>query len=156
MQIWVDADACPKAIKDILFRVAERTAITTTLVANQYLQTPPSRYIKLLQVKSGFDVADNEIVKKLNAGDLVITGDIPLAYEVIGKGGHAINPRGERYSQDNIKERLNMRDFMDTLRGSGIDTGGPSALNSRDIQAFANQLDKFLAQQSRENGRTAN
>jgi len=156
MQIWVDADACPKAIKDILFRVAERTAITTTLVANQYLQTPPSRYIKLLQVKSGFDVADNEIVKKLNAGDLVITGDIPLAYEVIGKGGHAINPRGERYSQDNIKERLNMRDFMDTLRGSGIDTGGPSALNSRDIQAFANQLDKFLAQQSKENGRTAN
>jgi len=156
MQIWVDADACPKAIKDILFRVAERTAITTTLVANQYLQTPPSRYIKLLQVKSGFDVADNEIVKKLNAGDLVITGDIPLAYEVIGKGGHAINPRGERYSQDNIKERLNMRDFMDTLRGSGIDTGGPSALNSRDIQAFANQLDKFLAQQSKGNGRTAN
>ena len=147
MQIWVDADACPKAIKDILFRVAERTTITTTLVANQYLQTPPSRYIKLLQVKSGFDVADNEIVKRLNAGDLVITGDIPLAYEVIGKGAHAINPRGERYSQDNIKERLNMRDFMDTLRGSGIDTGGPSALNSRDIQAFANQLDRFLAQQ---------
>ena len=147
MQIWVDADACPKAIKDILFRVAERTTITTTLVANQYLQTPPSRYIKLLQVKSGYDVADNEIVKNLSVGDLVITGDIPLAYEVIGKGGHAINPRGERYSQDNIKERLNMRDFMDTLRGSGIDTGGPSALNSRDIQAFANQLDKFLAQQ---------
>ena len=147
MQIWVDADACPKAIKDILFRVAERTTITTTLVANQYLQTPPSRYIKLLQVKSGYDVADNEIVKRLNAGDLVITGDIPLAYEVIGKGAHAINPRGERYSQDNIKERLNMRDFMDTLRGSGIDTGGPSALNSRDIQAFANQLDKFLVQQ---------
>ena len=147
MQIWVDADACPKAIKDILFRVAERTTITTTLVANQYLQTPPSRYIKLLQVKSGYDVADNEIVKRLNAGDLVITGDIPLAYEVISKGGHAINPRGERYSQDNIKERLNMRDFMDTLRGSGIDTGGPSALNSRDIQTFANQLDKFLAQQ---------
>jgi uncharacterized protein YaiI (UPF0178 family) len=155
MQIWVDADACPKAIKDILFRVAERTKITTTLVANQYLQTPPSRYIKLLQVKSGFDVADNEIVKNLSVGDLVITGDIPLAYEVIGKGGHAINPRGERYSQDNIKERLNMRDFMDTLRGSGIDTGGPSALNSRDIQAFANQLDKFLAQQGRENEQTA-
>jgi uncharacterized protein YaiI (UPF0178 family) len=155
MQIWVDADACPKAIKDILFRVAERTTITTTLVANQYLQTPPSRYIKLLQVKSGFDVADNEIVKNLSVGDLVITGDIPLAYEVIGKGGHAINPRGERYSQDNIKERLNMRDFMDTLRGSGIDTGGPSALNSRDIQAFANQLDKFLAQQGRENEQTA-
>ena len=126
MQIWVDADACPKAIKDMFFWVTERTTITTTLVANQYLQTPPSRYIKLLQVKSGYDVADNEIVKNLSVGDLVITGDIPLAYEVIGKGAHAINPRGERYSQDNIKERLNMRDFMDTLRGSGIDTGGPS------------------------------
>lgn len=145
MQIWVDADACPKAIKDILFRAAERTGITTILVANQYLQTPPSRYIKSVQVKSGYDMADNEIVKRLNVGDLVITGDIPLAYEVLGKGGHAINPRGERYTQDTIKERLNMRDFMDTLRASGIDTGGPSALNSRDIQAFANQLDKFLA-----------
>ena len=146
MQIWVDADACPKAIKDILFRVAERTKITTTLVANQFLQTPPSRYIKLLQVSSGYDVADNEIVKSLSAGDLVITGDIPLAFEVICKGGHAINPRGERYTQDTIKERLSMRDFMDTLRGSGIDTGGPAALNSKDIQAFANQLDKFLVQ----------
>ena len=146
MQIWVDADACPKAIKDILFRVAERTKITTTLVANQFLQTPPSRYIKLLQVSSGYDVADNEIVKSLSAGDLVITGDIPLAFEVICKGGNAINPRGERYTQDTIKERLSMRDFMDTLRGSGIDTGGPAALNSKDIQAFANQLDKFLVQ----------
>ena len=147
MQIWVDADACPKAIKDILFRVAERLGITTTLVANQYLQRPPSRYIQFVQVNSGFDVADNEIVIRLSSGDLVITGDIPLAYEVICKGGHAINPRGELYTVDNIKDRLNMRDFMDTLRSSGIDTGGPSALNSRDIQAFANQLDKFLAQQ---------
>lgn len=146
MQIWVDADACPKAIKDILFRVAERTAITITLVANQYLQTPPSRHIKFLQVKSGFDVADNEIVKRLSVGDLVITGDIPLAYDVISKGGHAINPRGERYTQDSIKERLNMRDFMETLRASGINTGGPSVLNARDIQAFANQLDKLLTQ----------
>jgi uncharacterized protein YaiI (UPF0178 family) len=153
MQIWVDADACPKAIKDILFRVAERTKIMTTLVANQYLQMPPSRHIKLLQVHSGFDVADNAIIKNLSADDLVITGDIPLAYEIICKGGHAINHRGERYSQDNIKDRLNMRDFMDTLRGSGIDTGGPSALNSRDIQAFANQLDKFLTQQLSENER---
>ncbi len=151
MQIWIDADACPKMIKDILFRVAERTKIITTLVANQYLQTPPSRYIKLLQVHSGFDVADNAIVKNLSADDLVITGDIPLAYEVICKGGHAINHRGERYTEDNIKDRLNMRDFMDTLRGSGIDTGGPSALNSKDIQAFANQLDKFLTQQLSEN-----
>lgn len=146
MQIWVDADACPKAIKEILFRAAERMSITTTLVANQFVQTPPSRHIKLLQVKSGFDVADVEIVKRVSAGDLVITGDIPLAHEVIGKGGHAINPRGERYTPDNIKERLNMRDFMDTLRASGINTGGPSALNARDIQAFANQLDRFLAQ----------
>lgn len=148
MQIWVDADACPKAIKDILFRAAERTGITITLVANQYLQIPPSRHIKFIQVKSGFDVADNEIVNRLSAGDLVITADIPLASEVIGKGAHAINPRGELYSQDNIKERLNMRDFIDTLRTSGIDTGGPSALNSRDIQAFANQFDKFLVQYS--------
>ena len=144
MQILVDADACPKAIKDILFRVAERLTITTTLVANHTLQIPPSRYVQFLQVRSGFDVADNEIVKRLMMGDLVITSDIPLAYEVLCEGGHAINPRGELYTQDNIKERLNMRDFMDTLRSSGIDTGGPSALSSRDIQAFANQLDKFL------------
>ncbi len=147
MQIWVDADACPKPIKDILFRAAERTAITTTLVANQHLPTPPSRYIKMLRVRAGFDVADNEIVTRLNAGDLVITGDIPLASEVLAKGGHAINPRGERYSQETIKERLNMRDFMDTLRSSGIDTGGPAALGPRDIQAFANQLDIFFASQ---------
>ncbi|MEI6544230.1 MAG: YaiI/YqxD family protein [Methylococcales bacterium] len=146
MQIWVDADACPKAVKEVLYRVANRTKIQTTLVANQFLQTPPSRYITSLQVKSGFDVADNEIVKRLNIDDLVITSDIPLAYEAIEKGGHAINPRGERYTRENIKDRLTMRDFMDTLRASGIDTGGPAALNSRDIQAFANQLDSFLAQ----------
>ncbi|MFI3223344.1 MAG: YaiI/YqxD family protein, partial [Methylococcaceae bacterium] len=139
MKIWVDADACPKAIKDILFRVAERLSITTTLVANHTLQTPPSRFIQFLQVNSGFDVADNEIVKRLIIGDLVITSDIPLAYEVLCGGGHAINPRGELYTQDNIKERLNMRDFMDTLRSSGIDTGGPAALSSRDVQSFANQ-----------------
>jgi len=147
MQILVDADACPKAIKDILFRVAERLRITTILVANHTLQIPPSRYVQFLQVRSGFDVADNEIVKKLMVGDLVITSDIPLAYEVLYGGGHAINPRGELYTQENIKERLNMRDFMDTLRSSGIDTGGPTALSSRDIQAFANQLDKFLVKQ---------
>ena len=147
MQILVDADACPKAIKDILFRVAERLSITTTLVANHTLQTPPSRHIQFLQVKSGFDVADNEIIKRLMVGDLVITSDIPLAYEVLCGGSHAINPRGELYTQDNIKERLNMRDFMDTLRSTGIDTGGPNALSSRDIQAFANQLDKFLVKQ---------
>jgi len=147
MQILVDADACPKAIKDILFRVAERLRITTTLVANHTLQIPPSRYIQFLQVRSGFDVADNDIVKRLMVGDLVITSDIPLAYEVLCGGGHAINPRGELYTQDNIKERLNMRDFMDTLRSSGIDTGGPTALSSRDVQAFANQLDTFLVKQ---------
>jgi uncharacterized protein YaiI (UPF0178 family) len=147
MKIWVDADACPKAIKDILFRMAERTGIITTLVANHALQIPPARYIRFLQVRSGFDVADNEIVKNLSVGDLVITGDIPLAYEVISKGGHAINPRGERYTEDNIKELLNMRDFMESLRSSGMDTGGPSALNARDIQAFANQLDRFLVHQ---------
>ncbi|MBT9097888.1 YaiI/YqxD family protein [Methylovulum psychrotolerans] len=152
MQIWVDADACPKPIKDILFRAAERTAITTTLVANQQLPIPPSRYIKMLRVHSGFDVADNEIVSRLSAGDLVITGDIPLASEVLAKGGHAINPRGERYSQETIKERLNMRDFMDTLRASGIDTGGPAALSARDVQAFANQLDGFLVRRQLNNG----
>ncbi len=144
MQILVDADACPKAIKDILFRVSERLRLTTTLVANHTLQIPPSRYVKFLQVESGFDVADNEIVKRLEVGDLVITSDIPLAYEVLCAGGHAINPRGELYTQDNINDRLNMRDFMDTLRSSGIDTGGLAALSSRDVQSFANQLDKFL------------
>ncbi|MGZ8188202.1 MAG: YaiI/YqxD family protein [Methylosarcina sp.] len=146
MHIWVDADACPKAIKDILFRAAERTGIMTILVANRFLPTPPSRYIKVMQVQSGFDVADNEIVRRLAAGDLVVTGDIPLAGEVIDKGGHALNPRGELYSRENIRERLNMRDFMESLRSAGINTGGPSTLNSRDIQAFANQLDKLLAQ----------
>lgn len=149
MQIWVDADACPKPIKEILFRMAERTRITTTLVANQYLQTPPSRHIKFLQVQLGYDVADSEIVKRMVVGDLVITGDIPLAYDVINKGGHAINPRGERYTVENIRERLNMRDFLDALRAGGIDTGGQAAMCARDIQSFANQLDKFLAQQHR-------
>lgn len=146
MKIWVDADACPKAVREILFRVAERTATTVTLVANQYLQTPPSRYIKLLQVGAGYDMADNEIVRRLHAGDLAITADIPLASDVIDKGGYVIDPRGELYTRDNIKEVLQMRDFMHTLRASGIDTGGPAALHPRDIQAFANQLDKFLAQ----------
>ncbi len=147
MPIWVDADACPKPIKEILFRAANRTGTSITLVANHYLQIPPSRHIKFLWVRSGYDVADNEIIKNMVANDLVITADIPLAHEVINKGGHAINPRGERYTQENIKERLNMRDFMESLRSSGINTGGPAALAARDIQAFANQLDGFLAQQ---------
>ncbi|OGT75865.1 MAG: hypothetical protein A2W76_01850 [Gammaproteobacteria bacterium RIFCSPLOWO2_12_47_11] len=144
MKIWVDADACPKVIKDILFRAAERTRIELILVANQYLQTPPSNFIKTLQVPHGFDVADNEIVKKIEAGDLVITADIPLAAVVIEKGGHALNPRGELYTTDTIKARLSMRNFMDTLRSSGIQTGGPSALSQSDRLAFANSLDKFL------------
>ncbi len=149
MKIWVDADACPVVIKEILFKAADRTGVETTLVANQPVHIPPSRYIKFIQVESGFDVADNEIVKRLGVGDLVITGDIPLAAEVIEKGGHALNPRGELYSPDTIKARLNMRDFMDTLRGSGIHTGGPPALSKSDRQEFANHLDKLLTKHAR-------
>lgn len=151
MKIWVDADACPVVIKEILFRAAERTQTQVTLVANQYIVTPKSRFINSLQVARGFDVADNEIVKRLDPGDLVITADIPLAADVIEKGGHALNPRGEMYTRDNIRARLNMRDFMETLRASGVDTGGPSALNQSDRQAFANQLDRFLAQRKQRN-----
>ena len=145
MKIWVDADACPVVIKDILFRAAERTKVELTLVANRSVRTPPSPFIKMLQVTAGFDVADNEIVKRLGVGDLVITADVPLAAEVIEKGGNALNPRGELYSADSIKGRLDMRDFLDNLRASGIDTGGPPALSQGDRNAFANQLDKLLA-----------
>lgn len=144
MKIWVDADACPVVIKDILFRAAERTGVLLTLVANKPVRIPPSRCIKMLEVPSGFDVADNEILKRLSAGDLVITGDIPLAAGVIDKGGYALNPRGELYSEDNIRARLNMRDFMDTLRAGGIDTGGPASLSQSDRKSFANHLDKLL------------
>lgn len=144
MSIWVDADACPKAIKEILFRAAERTAVPVTLVANRLLQTPPSRYISAIQVANGFDVADSEIVKRVETGDLVITADIPLAAEVIAKGGHALDPRGEMHSPDTIQARLTMRDFMETLRASGVETGGPSALNQRDRQLFAKHLDYYL------------
>ena len=144
MNIWVDADACPIVIKEILFKAAERTKFQMTLVANQPIRVPPSKYIKFLQVGSGFDVADNEIVKRVDTGDLVITADIPLAAEVIEKGGHALNPRGELYTTDNIKARLTMRNFMDTLRSSGINTGGPPALNKTDRKTFADQLDWFL------------
>ncbi len=145
MKIWVDADACPVVIKDILFRAAERTGMQLTLVANQPVRIPPSRYIKMLQVTPGFDVADNEIVKRLSEGDLVITSDIPLAADVIEKGGHALSPRGELYSADSIGARLNMRDFLDTMRASGVDTGGPPALSQSDRKSFANHLDKLLA-----------
>jgi len=146
MKIWVDADACPSVIKDILYRVSTRTAIEVILVANRPLQTPPSRYITAIQVGSGFDIADNEIVRRVNAGDLVITSDIPLAAEVIDKGAVALSPRGELHTEANIKARLTMRDFMDTMRGSGVNTGGPPPLNQKDRQAFANQLDRLVAQ----------
>jgi len=145
MRIWVDADACPNAIKEILFRAAERARISLTLVANQPVRTPPSQYIKALQVPPGFDVADNKIVELTEAGDLVITADIPLAAGVIDKGGHALDPRGETYTKDNIKERLAMRKLMDELRSSGVDTGGPATFGNADRQAFANKLDRFLA-----------
>lgn len=145
MKIWVDADACPAVIKEILFRAAKRTGVPMTLVANQPMRTPPSKLIDSIQVGAGFDVADNEIVRRLTEGDLVITADIPLAAEVIEKGGEALNPRGELYTPDNIRERLSMRDFMDTLRSSGVETGGPAALGPRDRQAFGNALDRWLA-----------
>jgi hypothetical protein len=146
MHIWVDADACPAVIKDILFRAAERQSVRITLVANQSLPIPRSRFIQTLQVQAGFDEADNEIVKRLVAGDLVVTADIPLAAQVLDKGGFALNPRGEMYSLDNIRARLNVRDFMESLRASGVRTGGPASLCQSDRNAFASQLDKFLAQ----------
>lgn len=145
MEIWVDADACPNAVKEILFRASERLGVRITLVANRPMSTPPSPLVRSVRVSAGFDVADNEILKRLNPGDLVITADIPLAAEVIEGGGQALNPRGELYTKDNIRERLTMRDLMDTLRGSGIDTGGPPTFGARDRQAFANALDTILA-----------
>ena len=145
MKIWVDADACPVVIKEILFKAAERTGVQLTLVANQAVRVPPSRFISAIQVASGFDVADDEIVRRLESGDLVITGDIPLAADVIEKGGQALSPRGEPFTTENIKARLNIRDFMDTMRGSGIDTGGPAPLNQADRKSFADHLDRILA-----------
>jgi uncharacterized protein YaiI (UPF0178 family) len=145
VKIWVDADACPVVVKEILFRAADRTGVELTLVANQALSTPSSANINTLQVPRGFDVADDEIVKRLSAGDLVITGDIPLAAEVIEKGGHALSPRGELHTSENIRARLNMRDFLDTMRSSGVEMGGgPAAFSQRDKQEFANNLDRFL------------
>lgn len=153
MHIWVDADACPVVIKEILFRSAERTGLALTLVANQPLRVPKLPNINTLQVAAGFDVADNEIVKRIQAGDLVITADIPLAAEVLDKGAQALNPRGELYSPDTIKAKLSMRDFMDTLRSSGIDTGGPAPLNQQDRKEFAKRLDTLITRylQSRRN-----
>ena len=149
MKIWVDADACPGVIKDILFRAARRTGVSLTLVANQPIRVPKSPNIAFIQVSAGFDVADNEIVKRLEAGDLVITADIPLAAEAIEKSALALNPRGDMYTRDNIKARLSMRDFMDSLRGAGVDTGGPPPLQQNDRHAFGQQLDRLLARQQR-------
>lgn len=146
MKIWVDADACPRPIKEVLFRAADRRAVETTLVANQYLKTPPSRYVSALQVEQGFDVADNEIVRRMQAGDIIITQDIPLADEVIQAGGIAINPRGTRYTEANIKDHLSRRDLLEQLRDSGAISGGPSAFDKKDVQKFANALDKALTQ----------
>ncbi len=145
MQIWVDADACPNVIKDILYRAAERVGVALTLVANQPLTTPRSKWIRSVQVSGGFDVADNWIVKAVQAGDLVITADIPLAAEVVEKDALALNPRGELYTRENVRERLGIRDMMEELRSSGVNTGGPPTLTKSDRQAFANQLDRILA-----------
>ncbi len=147
MQIWVDADACPVVIKEILYRAAQRTSTLLTLVANQRLQIPESPFIKFIQVGSGFDVADNEIVKQMKSGDLIITNDIPLAAEVVGKGGVALNPRGELYTLENITSRLYVRDLMDNMRSSGIETKGPPPMGPKDRQSFANELDKILLNQ---------
>lgn len=144
MQIWVDADACPGVIKEILYRAAERARVITTLVANQPLRTPASAYLRTLQVPRGFDVADDEIVLRMTSGDLVVTADIPLAAQVIERGGHALDPRGELFSPDTIRERLVMRDLTDTLRASGVTTSGPPMMSPRDRQRFANALDRLL------------
>ncbi len=151
MKIWVDADACPAVIKEILYRAANRAQVPLTLIANQMLRVPPSPGIQALQVPSGFDVADRRIVQESEAGDLVITADVPLAAQVIAKGALVIDPRGELLNAQNIQERLTMRNFMEGLRSSGVETGGPAALSSADRQAFANQLDRLLAK--RQHGR---
>jgi len=146
-RIWVDADACPGAIKDILFRAAHRTGIELTTFANHAISTPANTNIRHVIVSPGFDEADDEIVRRCNPGDLVLTADIPLAAEIIEKGGAVVTPRGERYTKESIRQRLNMRDFMDTLRSSGVQTGGPPPLSNRDKKAFADQLDRWLARQ---------
>ena len=145
MKIWVDADACPVAIKEILFRASARKKVMLTLVANQQVHIPKSPFIKMIQVSSGFDAADKEIVRRMEPGDLIVTSDIPLAAEAIEKNGHVLSPRGERFTKDNIGARLNMRDFLETMRASGVETGGPSALSQSDRKAFADQLDKLLS-----------
>ncbi len=148
MQVLVDADACPAVIKDMLFRAAKRTEVCVTLVANQYLRTPPSPFIRSIQVPAGFDVADARIVELAASGDLVITADIPLAAAVLDKGAHALDPRGNWFTRENIQERLTMRDVLEQLRNTGIDTGGPAPFSTRDSKAFAGELDRFLARHS--------
>ena len=146
MKIWVDADACPKAVKEILYRVADRTEISVTFVANSPLHLPNSSFISLIQVGSGADIADNEIAEKSEAGDLIITADIPLASRVVEKGAQALDPRGKIYDKNNIGQILSMRNFMDELRGSGVETGGPSGFGQKEKFKFANALDKLIAQ----------
>jgi uncharacterized protein YaiI (UPF0178 family) len=148
-RIWVDADACPVVIRDILFRAAERAQVEVVFVANQWLRTPGSRFVRAMQVVGGFDEADDAIAERVRAGDFVVTQDIPLASRVIAKGAAAVNPRGEAFTPDNIAQRLSMRNFMEELRGAGVQTGGPAAFHARDRQAFANQLDRWLAQRPR-------
>jgi hypothetical protein len=152
MQIWVDADACPRVIKEILYRAAERVKVHLTLVANRPLYCPRSSYLRAIQVPSGFDEADHRIVQLMQPGDLVVTGDIPLAAAVVEKGGHALGPRGEQFTEDNVQERLAMRDLMDHLRSTGLDTGGPATLTKSDRQAFANGLDQLLARHHKRSG----
>ena len=149
MRIWVDADACPVVIKTILFRAAERARILVTLVANSPLRVPPSNFIETLLVPGGMDVADERIVELVTAGDLVITADIPLAAAVLEAGGHALNPRGERYDADNIQQKLRTRAYMEELRGSGVFGGGPPPLTNADRKTFADQLDRILSRHSR-------
>ena len=149
MVIWVDADACPNVIKDILFRAADRAKVMVTLIANQWIRVPPSPYIRSLQVVGGLDSADGEIVRRLERGDLVVTADIPLAALALDKGALALNPRGELYTPDTIAQRLSMRNFMEELRGAGVETGGPAAFGQADRQAFGNALDRFLAQHAK-------
>ena len=149
MKIWVDADACPNAVKEILFRVAERVKLPVILVANQPLRTPPSRYVRSVQVAGGFDVADAHIAGAVEAGDLVITADIPLAAAVVERGAFALDPRGELYTKENVGQRLSMRNFMEEMRGSGVETGGPKGFSPADRQAFANRLDTLLARRPR-------
>ena len=149
-RIWVDADACPGVVREILFRAAERAQVEVVLVANQWLRTTGSRFVRSMQVVGGFDEADDAIVERVRAGDLVVTQDIPLAARVLDKGAAAVNPRGEAFTPDNIAQRLSMRNFMEELRGAGVQTGGPAVYHARDRMAFANQLDRWLAQRSRQ------